>query len=378
MAERFLHTFDEWMTRVNKRLTQLERRKAPPGGGGGGDVPDPLNIGTINVSAKATVPDPLDPSDATTKEYVDDAVAAAIATATQVLTAGAGVTVTGNGSVATPWVVSVAGSGGGAGAGIRPVGYAVVTANGADNTTATPAQAIAASVDVVAGRRYRITWSGSHDGSVAADVANLQVRAGTTTLGQWSARANSGTGARTSQGFTVVAYYDAAVSGTVSLNGAIARAIGTGGVRVIGSTTAPSTLFVEELNSPAITPPSPWTTIPYAGTFRGLGSGDLWQVRSDGTGMNEWSQSLVATSTTINLTAGASVQLGTMPPGFEITGTRRGPYLDVQIRGTVITQGLLFVQSPGNIIYLLSAAATTLTGGSGSQYVVVPSTRWAL
>ena len=36
------------------------------------------------------------------------------------------------------------------------------------------------------------------------------------------------------------------------------------------------------------------------------------------------------------------------------------------------------MQSPGNIIYLLSAAATTLTGGSGSQYIVMPSTRWAL
>lgn len=131
MSDRFIHTFDEWMNRVNKRLQRLERRLGVPGSGGGGEVPDPLTIGTINVTTldvtgKATVPEPIDADDATTKGYVDAgdadtladanahadaAAAAAQAAATQQLTAGTNVTVTGTGLPGNPWVVSASGGG---------------------------------------------------------------------------------------------------------------------------------------------------------------------------------------------------------------------------------------------------------------------------
>jgi hypothetical protein len=211
---------------------------------------------------------------------------------------------------------------------------------------------------------------------VPADVIGLAVRAGTTGLNVWSARVNSGTTARTSQGFTVVGYYDATTTGSVSFNGTYNRAIGTGGVRIFGAATAPSTLFVEELNSPAITPPSPWVSIGYETTWRAYQSPDLWQIRNTGDGMRETSQILITSTATTTITAGTTYTLGFLPAGMEQPAGRRGPYIHVQIRGSVITTGLLFITFGTNLIRLIPDATTQIT--TGSQYIAVDPMRWAI
>lgn len=247
MAERFLHTFDEWMVRVNKRLTSLERRKAPPGGSGG-TVPDPLNIGTINVSAKATVPAPLDPTDATTKEYVDDADAATLA-----------------------------------------------AANAHADTAAAAAQ--------TAATQY------------LADGTNTTVTGAGTAASPWRVNATPASG------------------------------------------------------------PGAWTSVGYNSAWRALQSVDLWQIRDTGDGMRETSQVLVTpTASSLTLTANTYYVIGTLPPGMEQPATRRGPYYEVQIRGSVVTNGLVVITAGSSDIRVLPNVTTTLT--SGSQYISLDAMRW--
>lgn len=263
MAERFLHTFDEWMVRVNKRLTALERRKAPPGAAPT-PVPDPLTIGTINVSAKATVPAPLDPTDATTKEYVDNADAATLAAAK-------------------------------------------TYADSKDATTLASAKTYA---DTVA---------------AAAQAAATQ------------------------------------------------HLVAGDGVTVAGTGSAASPWVVTATGADA---PTAWQDVTFATPFRGLGTVDLWQVRMDGD-MGETSQILIAVSVTTSFTGGSNYLLGTLPAAYASVN-RRGIYTFCQLRGTVLTSALVYMPQGTSEVRMLVTTTTTLTAGSGAQYLQLDPQRWVV
>lgn len=130
---------------------------------------------------------------------------------------------------------------------VRLVGITHNTGN-SGNVTATEAVVISISQAVTAGRTYRVTLSGQTDASVATDVISMKVRANTTQIKAGSAQANSSqTSAFASNSQYLTGYWTAPSSATVTFDATLARAIGTGNVRFLGSATSPFTLSVEEI-----------------------------------------------------------------------------------------------------------------------------------
>jgi microcystin-dependent protein len=423
MSDRFIHTFDEWMNRVNKRLFRLERRLAPPGSSGG-EVPDPLTIGTINVTTlnvtgKATVPEPIDDDDATTKGYVDagdaatlaaantyadDAAAAAQAAATQVLTAGENVTVTGTGLAADPWIVSATGGGGGtpaaapagvlvpwAGTGAAPDGWLV--ADGSAVSRSTYANLFAA-----IGTTY-----GPGDGSSTFNLPNLTDR---TTFGVGAASDVGDTGGSATHIHPLSASGQARITlvaaappnifmhrvGTASFtashtNSFTGGAIGTtstqgtgaslAGFTDAGSSMPPYLVTQYLISTGAGTAPAPgsWQDITVAPSLRLSGATDLWQVRREGA-MYAWSQALLGAQATLTLTGGTTYQVATLPPAFATSPTRRGLVAQAMVVGDVVTTAVLSIPAGSTSVTITPAATVTLTGGSTTQYVVIEPGRW--
>jgi hypothetical protein len=141
------------------------------------------------------------------------------------------------------------------GSGNKLVGYAQnVTSSGAVGSTTPAAVLIAANVSLLAGRRYRAVFTGATDGTVAADLASLHILAGSTQIQMATQRANSGTAAGQSNGFTMDAIWTAEATGPLNISGRLARALGTGTVRVVASATAPMTLTVELMDEDQTNP----------------------------------------------------------------------------------------------------------------------------
>lgn len=423
MSDRFIHTFDEWMNRVNKRLFRLERRLAPPGSSGG-EVPDPLTIGTINVTTlnvtgKATVPEPIDVDDATTKgyvdagdaatltaaqEYADDAATAAQAAATQVLTAGENVTVTGTGLAADPWIVSATGGGGGtpaaapagvlvpwAGTGSAPDGWLV--ADGSAVSRSTYANLFAA-----IGTTY-----GPGDGTSTFNLPNLTDR---TTFGVGAASDVGDTGGATTHihplsgsgqaqitmlaqaspnvfmrrvgtaGWTA-SHHNGFTGGAVGSTSTMGTGAALSGFTDAGSSMPPFLVTQYLISTGAGTAPAPgaWQDIAVAPSLRLSGATDLWQVRAEGA-MFAWSQALLGAPVTLTLTGGTTYQVATLPPGFATSPTRRGLVAQAMVVGDVVTTAVLSIAAGSTSVTITPAATVTLTGGSTTQYVVIEPGRW--
>lgn len=126
------------------------------------------------------------------------------------------------------------------------VAFAQNTSNSGNIATATPTTVITVNAPLVSGTRYKITFIGSTDSSVATDLAVLTLAIGSTQIQAYTQRANSGT-ANQSQGFVTSTVYIPGSTSTVAVNGRLHRPVGTGNCRVLGAATTPMQLLVERL-----------------------------------------------------------------------------------------------------------------------------------
>lgn len=107
---------------------------------------------------------------------------------------------------------------------------------------------LTASVDVVAGRRYKVTAVITTYSTVATDIAGLRLDVDGANQGSYTTSANSG-GAATGQATTLVWIYDPAATGTDTFAVYVFRAAGTGTVHAVGSANSPIFCLVEDIGT---------------------------------------------------------------------------------------------------------------------------------
>lgn len=143
--------------------------------------------------------------------------------------------------------VQVGGASIGRGAQSGAAGYAQITANSTVNaTSATPVDVpgLAVTFTAAANRRYRISFNGMIFTTVANDRGGVHIREGTTTLN--STVASVMTVAGNGMGANVQAIVTPS-AGTHTYKIGLTRITGTGNINVIGATTAPASILVEDI-----------------------------------------------------------------------------------------------------------------------------------
>ncbi len=278
------------------------------------------------------LPVPVDPGDATSKEYVDDLVG----------TVAAGIS-----------------------SGNRLAGLAQNVTNSGYVTSATAVNVLTHTMNVIAGQRYRVSFTGMTDGTVASDIVTLELWAGASIkLQQWSGQANSG-GASTSQGFYVEGYWVATVTGSVQFRATLARAIGTVNVRILASSTYPMILAIEQQDETIAD--IPWTTFTaFNADWSTLVASGYPPFRYRI--VNGWLELNGPVTTAIARTGGNSYPICTLPVGSRPQYHQQFP-LHIGMSGNGISTGMFlatmgFVQNTG--VVSLYPANTTVSFASGS------------
>lgn len=134
------------------------------------------------------------------------------------------------------------------GAGLGVMAYVSDTSEDISSASAVPVEiaGLTQSIDVVAGRRYRITAVITTYSTVASDVAELRATVDGTNQGGYTMSANS-SGAATGQVTTLIWIHEAAASGNDVFRILVARAAGSGTVHAVGSASSPIFSLIEDI-----------------------------------------------------------------------------------------------------------------------------------
>lgn len=255
---------------------------------------------------------------------------------------------------------------GGISSGNRLVGYNQNVTNSGYVTSSTATNVLTHTVNVIAGRRYRVSFAGMTDGTVASDIVTIQLWAGASImLQQWSGQANS-QNASTSQGFYVDGFWVATVTGPVQFRATLARAIGTGNVRVIASASYPMILSIEEQDESVAD--VGWTEVTtYSADWRHLPASNYGPVRyrivNGMLEINGPAQTVVARS------GGTSYAILTLPVGARPVYNQQVTGFSASIGGTGISSGafstyMCFITPEGVLsVYPGITAATISANG---------------
>lgn len=217
--------------------------------------------------------------------------------------------------------------------GNKLVGLAENIVNSGYVASSTAANVIVHTINVIAGQRYRVAFTGMHDGTVAADVVTIQLWAGASImLQQYSGRANS-QNASTSQGFFMEGYWVATVTGPVQFRATLARAIGTGSVRIIASPSYPMSLSIEQMDETSLD--VAWTDVTtFAADWRNLVASSYGPVRYRI--QNGMCHVVGPAQTTVARSGGTSYLMLTLPSSCWPKTNMQIPAFSAQINGTGI------------------------------------------
>jgi hypothetical protein len=124
----------------------------------------------------------------------------------------------------------------------------------------------------------------------------------------------------------------------------------------------------------------PWTTLPPAPGWEPF-DGNSWWARQEG----EWAATnnvLLRRTNGNNMTLNAGTVYtigGAIPSQLLPAAGIYGPYVPVVITASSTrVLGMLYWNTQSGVFFITSSATVTLTGGSGSHYIAVPSLRWLL
>lgn len=108
--------------------------------------------------------------------------------------------------------------------------------------------ALTTTLNVTAGKRYRITTNVTSYSTSVSDIVRFEARIGGVMIGEFPKAANSGRDATgTSNYHTLTSYWVAPTTGPVTVTNLFARVVGTGTVTVLSTPTMQASVTVDDI-----------------------------------------------------------------------------------------------------------------------------------